>query len=40
MKDGYIRIAAASFDTNIADIKNNSLQICKLIDKLMKIKQK
>lgn len=29
MKDGYIRIAAASFDTNIADIKNNSLQICK-----------
>ena len=21
MKDGYIRIAAASFDTNIADIK-------------------
>ena len=32
MKDGYIRAAAASFDTSIANIKNNSLQICKLIN--------
>ena len=30
MKDGYIRIAAASFDTNIADIKNNSLSVDKI----------
>ena len=40
MKDGYIRIAAASFDTNIADIKNNSLQICKLIDQAYENKAK
>ena len=40
MKDGYIRIAAASFDTNIADIKNNSLQICKLIEQAYENKAK
>lgn len=32
MKDGYIRVAAASFETSIADIKHNSIQICKLIN--------
>ena len=40
MKDGYIRIAAASFDTSIADIKKNSLQICKLIDQAYENKAK
>ena len=32
MKDGYIRVAAASFDTSIANVKNNSLHICELIN--------
>ena len=32
MKDGYIRVAAASFDTSIANVKNNGLKICKLIN--------
>lgn len=32
MKDGYIRVAAASFDTSIANVKSNSLKICKLIN--------
>lgn len=32
MKDGYIRVAAGSFDTSIANVKNNSQNICKLIN--------
>lgn len=36
MKDGYIRVAAASFTTTIANVKDNSIQICKIIDKAFK----
>ena len=32
MKDGYIRVAAGSFDTSIANVTNNSIHICKLIN--------
>ncbi len=32
MKDGYIRVAAASFDTSIANVRSNGLKICKLIN--------
>lgn len=32
MKDGYIRVAAGSFDTSIANVTNNSKNIIKLID--------
>ena len=32
MKDGYIRVAAGSFETSIANVKNNSINICKLIN--------
>ena len=37
MKDGYIRVAAASFDTSIANVKNNGLKICKLINDASRI---
>lgn len=32
MKDGYIRVAAGSFETSIANVKNNSENICNLIN--------
>ena len=32
MKDGYIRVAAGSFETSIANVKNNSEKICNLIN--------
>lgn len=32
MKDGYIRVAAGSFETSIANEKNNSENICNLIN--------
>lgn len=32
MKDGYIRVAAGSFETSIANVKNNSEIICNLIN--------
>ena len=30
MKDGYIRVAAGSFETSIANVKNNSENICSI----------
>lgn len=32
MKDGYIRVAAGSFEISIANVKNNSENICNLIN--------
>ena len=32
IKDGYIRVAAGSFETSIANVKNNSENICNLIN--------
>lgn len=32
MKDGYIRVAAGSFETSTANVKNNSENICNLIN--------
>lgn len=32
MKDGYIRVAAGSFDTSIANVKKNGENICQLIN--------
>lgn len=40
MKDGYIRVAAGSFETSIANVKNNSENICKLIDEAYQNKAK
>lgn len=36
MKDGYIRVAAASFDTVIANVNKNSDEIIKIIDQATK----
>lgn len=35
MKDGYIRVAAGSFETSIANVKNNSENICRIIDEAL-----
>lgn len=40
MKDGYIRVAAGSFDTSIANVKNNSEHICRLINEAYENKAK
>lgn len=40
MKDGYIRVAAGSFETSIANVKNNSENICRLIDEAYQNKAK